>query len=323
MEASKPRGIFSTSFIALTLGPVLVMCWLGRGRLALLYLAASFVAVFALDYFIEVGMVASRPFMPLYSTADAWLLGIGNFAGIVHGLAIRKSSLARPWFRWIAYVGVGLTVAILILALPVRTFLYRPFNVPSVSMHPNLAVGDHFFVSKFAYGYGKYSLPGGLFQVDGRTSSNTPARGDIAVFKLPRDVQIDYVMRVMGLPGDHVQIIEGVVNINGQALRQEPVQLDPVYYDKHEGISFFRETLPSGRSYVVANLANDGGADNSGVYIVPEGHFFMLGDNRDNSMDSRFGKVGTIPLENFIGRVDYRFWNSNGVPLNNRPQELP
>ena len=156
-------------------------------------------------------------------------------------------------------------------------------------------VGDYFFISKTAYRNGQ-----------------GPQAGDIAVFKYPADLRIDYVKRVVGLPGDKIQMIKGILNING---------VD--YLNGDDGKkTFYRETLSNGRSYVIADMGNTD-QDNTEISVVPAGHYFTLGDNRDNSQDSRFlNKVGFVPAENFIGLVIFRFWNDQGLPLTGRPEEV-
>jgi signal peptidase I len=203
----------------------------------------------------------------------------------------------------------------------VRIFLFQPFNIPSGSGFPNLVEGDHFFVSKTAYGYSRYSFPLGLSNFEGRILAAHPQRGDLAIFRLPSDPKVDFVMRVIGLPGDTVQMRNGFVYVNGTAMKQELVNLDPDYYADETAIRFYRETTPDGRSYVIANLTDGSNGDTTDVYAVPAGHYFTLGDNRDNSMDSRYSRVGFVPEENFIGPVVWRYFNIKGFPLYNRPVE--
>ena len=221
---------------------------------------------------------------------------------------------------------VKVIIQALLIAFFVRTFFYQPFNIPSASMYPTLKVGDYLFVSKLSYGYGKYSFNFslGVFGTEwlkccdmidfpGRVVlADTPKRGDVAVFKLPTDTDIDYIKRVIGLPGDRVQMRDGVLFINGQAVKKERIE---DYVDASEPgltapVPQFRETLPNGVQYRVLDTNPNGAADNTDVYVVPDGHYFMMGDNRDNSQDSRYlDVVGYVPIENYVGRADIIFFS--------------
>jgi signal peptidase I len=200
----------------------------------------------------------------------------------------------------------------LIIALVIRTFLFQPFNIPSESMEETLLVGDHLFVSTYAYGYTHYALPFSLPLFSGRIFASEPKRGDVVVFRLPRDDSVDYIKRVIGLPGDEIQMIHGVLNINGKPVPKvrtsDYVTTDPFGRERH--VPRYLETLPNGVTYPVLDLVQEGFGDNTEVYKVPEGEFFMMGDNRDNSTDSRFlSEVGFVPFQNLIGKAQIIFFS--------------
>nr|WP_238484259.1 signal peptidase I [Oricola indica] len=207
---------------------------------------------------------------------------------------------------------VSVIVQALILALLIRTLLFQPFSIPSGSMRPTLLEGDYLFVSKFAYGYSRHSLPFSPNIFSGRIWSGTPERGDVAVFKHPVS-NVDYIKRVIGLPGDTIQMRDGQLYINGEAVKRESAgQIDdPDVTEKFGPVDVYTETLPNGVSYRTLDLSPNSSADNTREFIVPEGHYFMMGDNRDNSNDSRFG-VGYVPLENFVGRANIIFFSIAG-----------
>ena len=200
-----------------------------------------------------------------------------------------------------------------LLALIIRTFLYEPFNIPSGSMKPTLLVGDYLFVSKPAYGYSKYSFPFGLADFEGRMSAKKPKRGDVAVFKLPTNPSIDYIKRIVAMPGETVQMISGRLYINGELVEREPVGLvedddNPVF--ARTRLMEYIETLPGGIIHRIYEESDTGPLDETDKFTVPEGHYFMMGDNRDNSQDSRVQSlVGFVPFENFVGRADILFFS--------------
>jgi signal peptidase I len=207
---------------------------------------------------------------------------------------------------------VWVIVQALLIAVVFRTFLFQPFNIPSGSMKETLLVGDYLFVSKFSYGYTHYSLPFSPPLFSGRVWGSGPARGDVVVFRLPTDDSVDYIKRVIGLPNDRIQMIGGVLHINGKPVERERVE-DFIETDA-EGTTTrakrWRETLPNGVSYTTLNLVENGFYSNTPLYEVPPDHYFMMGDNRDNSQDSRvMSQVGYVPLQNIIGRAQFIFFS--------------
>jgi signal peptidase I len=208
-----------------------------------------------------------------------------------------------------------------LLALFIRTFLFQPFNIPSSSMEDTLLVGDYLFVTKFSYGYSKHALPWSPNLFRGRVWSGQPERGDVVVFKLPVRPTDDYIKRVVGLPGDRIQMIDGVLHINGVPCRLKRVDdFRRVQADgREERIPRFIETLPNGVSYHVLDRDPDfTGWDNTQEFVVPAGHYFMMGDNRDQSNDSRIPNsgVGFVPEENLVGRADLILFSTDGSAKN-------
>jgi len=205
---------------------------------------------------------------------------------------------------------VRVVINALIIAIVIRTFLFQPFNIPSGSMIPTLLIGDYLFVSKYSYGYTHYSLPFSPRLFSGRILGGPPKRGDVVVFRLPRDDAIDYIKRVIGLPGDKIQMIDGVLNINGTPIKRELMEGPCTSEDDVQPIRCYRETLPNGVSYTTHYYMGTGFLDNTTVYTVPPGDYFMMGDNRDNSTDSRvLSQVGYVPFENIIGRAQIIFFS--------------
>jgi len=200
----------------------------------------------------------------------------------------------------------------LLIALVLRVVLFQPFTIPSASMEPNLYEGDYIVVSKWSYGYSKHSIPFSPPVFNGRIMlpgvSQEPRRGDIVVFKLPRDNETDYIKRLIGLPGDRIQMIDNVLFINGTAVRDVEMSRQDVQnlYGTQTVIQM-RETLPEGREINIQDWGPGNISDNTPVFEVPAGHYFMIGDNRDNSQDSRYDEsvgVGYVPAENLIGKAE-------------------
>lgn len=202
----------------------------------------------------------------------------------------------------------------LLIAGAVRTFAFQPFNIPSGSMIPTLLIGDYLFVSKFSYGYGRYSFPFGLGFFDGRIFGSAPERGDVAVFRHPPTNREDFIKRIVGMPGDRIQMIGGRLHINGEAVARRRID-DHLSRDSGGAVRRvpqYEETLPNGRTYVIREGFGDRGpADNTREFAVPPDHYFAMGDNRDDSNDSR--GWGFVPRDNLIGRAEILFYSTDGT----------
>ena len=215
---------------------------------------------------------------------------------------------------WFGETAKTVIYAVLI-AVVIRTFAFEPFKIPSESMLPTLKIGDYLFVSKYSYGFSKHSFPFSAGPFEGRVLGGLPERGDVAVFKKPIGEPIDYIKRIVGLPGDRLQMINGVLHINGEAVKKERIDdyVDRDFYGNVRRIERYRETFANGNSYITLDMNPNSSADNTDVYVVPEGHVFAMGDNRDNSTDSRFlNHVGYIPVDHLVGRAEIIFFSIEG-----------
>ena len=201
----------------------------------------------------------------------------------------------------------------LIIAIFIRSIFFQPFYIPSSSMEPNLLVGDRLFVTKYSYGYSKHSFPFSPPIFSGRIIYNQPKRGDVVVFKTPADNRTDYIKRLIGLPGDTVQFIDGNLFINeNKVLKTIKSSNDKLFCgNKIIKVNTFKEKLPNGKIYY-ASYRQNYSFQNSDKFIVPNNHFFFLGDNRDCSKDSRFlSQVGYVHKNNLVGKAQILFFSSN------------
>ena len=201
----------------------------------------------------------------------------------------------------------------LIIAIIIRSLLLQPFYIPSSSMEPNLLVGDRLFVTKYSYGYSKHSFPFSPNIFNGRILSSEPKRGDVVVFKTPADNRTDYIKRLIGLPGDEIQFINGDIYINNNQILKTLIQSnDKVFCGNNKiAVNFFIEKLPNGKTYKAAYRLNHG-FKNSDKFLVPNNHYFFLGDNRDCSKDSRFlSEVGYVHQDNLVGKAQFLFFSSD------------
>ena len=221
--------------------------------------------------------------------------------------------------------GTKTIVSVLLIVFGIRSFVFEPFNIPSGSMIPTLLVGDYLFVSKYAYGFSRYSFPLGLDVFNGRilaVNGTAPARGDVVVFKWPQDNSTDYIKRVIGLPGDRIQVKAGQLFVNGTAVPRARlgIQTDTDERGLNMQVQVFNETLPASagaaaRTHLMQTYSSSDGSmvNNTPEFVVPPNDFFAMGDNRDNSADSRIplssGGVGYVPIENLVGRAEFIFFS--------------
>jgi signal peptidase I len=249
---------------------------------------------------------------PVIDASLPWLgAAFGLWSAIVFMLMLARVERFGFWRTLFTYLLNSILLALLV-AYSIRTLLFQPFNIPASSMVPTLLVGDYVFVSKYSYGYSRFSLPFSPPLFSGRIFGSEPKRGDVVVFRLPKDERTDYVKRLVGLPGDRIQMRQGQLYINDVAAKREALPDfvgDACGTESAGKARRWRETLPDGASFETLDCVDNGLLDDTGTFTVPSGRYFMLGDNRDNSSDSRVAPVGTIPFENLVGRVEVIFFS--------------
>lgn len=286
------RRPWPAAIVGYCLSPVVGMLYLGQGRRAVFYLGLVALLVCLPFLVAHVGLLP----ISAETAVDLSTFAYG-IAGAFHCYRLASGQgerVPKVWFsRWYALIALAATTFMLLVA--VRLVFWEPFNVPAASMEPSLQVGDTIIASKLAY----------------RLAD--PERGDIAVFLSPQDNETAYVKRLVGLPGDRVQMKAGSLYLNEQRVQRQEVEPQPMHYSRGIG-GFYREILLSGHSYLIHEYSDDQRFDDTDAYKVPAGHYFFLGDNRDNSLDSR-NYIGFVPHENLIGRVGLILWNSEAQRL--------
>lgn len=279
------------------------MFYLGRGRLGTAYLFVSVVVAYVVPYALQFQAIEYPDWM-------AVLVGVTyRLAGSVHVYITASNQLPRdryPWFaklyNWILFF----FLVPLLTALLIRNLIVEPFRIPANSMRPALQVGDYLFSEKLTYGISRYSLMFGIGPSH-RIGGRPPKRGEVVIFAFPPEPTVSYIKRVIGLPGDSIQMRDGRLIINGVMVDRQPLPTTDIPHQPGE--TLYMEHLPGGVDHPIIETSDTSRSDNSREFLVPDDHYFMMGDNRDNSLDSRFD-VGFVPAENIASRPWLLYFNS-------------
>lgn len=303
-QAQEPRGFWSTFIISFCTNGVGGLLWIGRPKFAFVLLAA----IIALIYCVLTGWLTAPSFLPL-----SGLKWIAIAVLVLIPVILRNKSVPTGWpSKLLPALAIPIFLSAL-AAISIRSLAYQPFNSASNSMAPTLIEGDVFVANKSIYGYTRVSFPFEILNFTGRTAGSLPKRGDVVMF---RANGFDYVKRIVGLPSETIQMINGVPVINGVAVKHEAIG-EYLFEADGSKATEVREFLPEGRNYSVLNINAGNRADDTREFPIPEGQYFVLGDNRDNSNDSRFD-MGFIALESIIGRADRIIANDKGLEFVSR-----
>ncbi|RYC17508.1 signal peptidase I [Ciceribacter ferrooxidans] len=280
------------------------MFYLGRGRMGIAYLVAGIAVTYAVPAALHLQAIS-------YPSWMAILMGLAfRLAGGIHAYIAASNHVPRDRYPWFAKLHNWILVFFLVpllTALIIRNFLVQPFNIPSGSMMPTLQVGDFLFSEKLTYGISRYSLMFGMGPSH-RLGGRPPKRGEVVVFAFPAEPTVDYVSRVIGQPGDRIQMRDGRLFINGVMVERQPLITTDIPHEA--GVTLYMEHLPGGVVHPIIEMLDDTSrGDNTREFLVPDDHYFMMGDNRDNSRDSRFD-VGFVPNENIASRPWLIYFNS-------------
>lgn len=304
IKARGPKTAFIVTMLTFPLG----MFYLNRWRWALIY-TSLYISIF----------YASKILLPNnsdYNDVIGFTLIAFMLMGAFHAYHIAKKTdfkhLKLSWYaRIFPPVIFGLIAVMLFISFIIRPFIFEPFNIPAQSMRPTLNAGDYIFSSKSAYGHSKYALPANLPLWDGKILKKPPQRGDIIIFDLAKNPKISYIKRVIGLPNDTIQMLRGRLFINGVLVKQ--TKTSSFTLEEHgEDATYtqYTEQLPNGKTYEILSKSDHEPLDNTDVYTVPNEHYFVLGDNRDNSLDSRvISQVSMVHEDYIIGKASIRYYN--------------
>ena len=299
IRAYRARHPAWAATISAVLGPELGHYYLGLGWLGTLYLGLSLVMLGVLPFLLNLYLPVTGALIAV--VAFLCYRAFGAFRAYRRAVPLQGQA-HYPWFSRLYVWLLLFWLAPLALAHGLRSFVFQPFSIPATSMAPTLMAGDYAIADKFTYGISRYSLSFGAGP-EQRIGGRLPERGEVVVFRLPSDPRVDYVKRVIGLPGDRVEMRDGVLLLNGRTVPR--TDKGPVVLAGSISGELYEETLPGGITHPILDQTESARGDNTREFTVPADHYFVLGDNRDNSLDSRFEGVGFVPADNILARMSF------------------